>query len=79
MKLKLFLTAIVFLSINLLSAQSFRSLYKEAFALLEDDDYENALPILMEMHDLQPNNANTKFSFISFTQIKIEFCAVLSI
>ena len=62
MKLKLFLTAIVFLSINLLSAQSFRSLYKEAFALLEINDYENALPILMEMHDLQPNNANTKFS-----------------
>ena len=62
MKLKLFLSAIVFLSINLMSAHSFRSLYKEAFALLEDDDYENALPILMEMHDLQPNNANTKFS-----------------
>ena len=62
MKLKLFLTAIVFLSINLMSAQSFRSLYKEAFALLEDEDYENALPILLEMHDLQPNNANTKFS-----------------
>ena len=62
MKLKLFLTAIIFLSINLMNAQSFRSLYKEAFALLEDDDYENALPILLEMHDLQPNNANTKFS-----------------
>ena len=62
MKFKLFLTFIIFLSFNLVNAQSFRSLFKEALAFLEKENYESALPILLEMHELQPNNANTKFS-----------------
>ena len=62
MKFKLFLSFIIFLSFNLAHAQSFRSLFKEAFAFLEQEDFESALPLLLEMHDLQPNNANTKFS-----------------
>ena len=62
MKIKLLFTLIILLTINLVSAQSFRTLFKESFALLEQDNYEKALPILLEMHDLQPNNANTKFS-----------------
>ena len=58
MKIKLLFTLIILLTINLVSAQSFRTLFKESFALLEQDNYEKALPILLEMHDLQPNNAN---------------------
>ena len=73
MKSRFFISFIVILSFNLVSAQSFRSLYKDAFALLEQDDYENALPILLEMHDLQPNNANTKFSIgICYMNSKFE-------
>ena len=62
MNIKLLLTLVIVLSFELVGAQSFRTLFKESFSLLEQDDYEKALPILLEMHDLQPNNANTKFS-----------------
>jgi outer membrane protein OmpA-like peptidoglycan-associated protein/tetratricopeptide (TPR) repeat protein len=73
MKSRFFISFILILSFNLVSAQSFRSLYKDAFALLEQDDYETALPILLEMHDLQPNNANTKFSIgICYMNSKFE-------
>ena len=73
MKIKLLFTLIILLTINLVSAQSFRTLFKESFALLEQDNYEKALPILLEMHDLQPNNANTKFSIgICYMNSKFE-------
>jgi len=44
------------------NAQSFKKLYKESFKYLETNDYKKALPLLLEMHDLQPKNANTNFS-----------------
>lgn len=43
-------------------SQSFKKLYKEAFKYLEVQDYPHALPILMKMYEMKPDNANTNFS-----------------
>ena len=43
-------------------SQSFKKLYKESFKYLEVQDYPHALPILMKMYEMKPDNANTNFS-----------------
>ena len=45
MNIKLLLTLVIVLSFELVGAQSFRTLFKESFSLLEQDDYEKARPI----------------------------------
>ena len=62
MKSKVFFTTCLIAVTFSINAQSFKTLYNEAFGFLEINDYESALPILLEMHELQPNNANTNFS-----------------
>ena len=62
MKIKIFFTIILVISASIINAQSFKNLYNESFNYLQTNDYKSALPILLEMLELQPNNANTKFS-----------------
>ena len=62
MKTRLYLILAALFVYNLYYSQSFKKLYKESFKYLEVNDYENALPLLMKMYDLKPNNANTNFS-----------------
>ena len=62
MKTRLYPILAALLVCNLYYSQSFKKLYKESFKYLEVNDYENALPLLMKMYDLKPNNANTNFS-----------------
>ena len=62
MKKTLLISLSLFLSIVSINAQSFKKLFNESFAFLEVNDYEAALPILMNMLELQPNNSNTNFS-----------------
>ena len=62
MRVRLLFVATLLIFGNHFIAQSFKKLYKESFKYLEVNDYENALPLLMKMHDLRPNNANTNFS-----------------
>ena len=62
MRVRLLFVATLLILGNHLTSQSFKKLYKESFKYLEVNDYENALPLLMKMHNLRPNNANTNFS-----------------
>ena len=62
MKIKVFLTSLLISSAIYVNGQSFKSLFNESIGFLEVDDYESALPILLEMLEIQPNNANTNFS-----------------
>ena len=62
MRTRLILILVTFLVCNSYNSQSFKKLYKESLKYLEVNDYENALPLLMKMYDLKPNNANTNFS-----------------
>ncbi len=62
MKIKLFLTAAIISAFLFSKAQSFKDLYFESISFLELNDYNSALPILLEMQELQPNNANVNFS-----------------
>lgn len=62
-KLLLFLFMTIFLSANY-NAQdkSFKALYEESFLYLEADNYRKALPILLQMYDMDKKNANTAFT-----------------
>ncbi|MBM78094.1 MAG: hypothetical protein CL846_06395 [Crocinitomicaceae bacterium] len=62
MKNKIYLLFSFLVISSVINAQSFKKLYKESFKFLETNDYKSALPLLLEMHDLQPKNANTNFS-----------------
>jgi hypothetical protein len=62
MKNKILIIFVVILSSNLLIGQSFKKLYKESFKYLEVNDFKHALPVLMKMHDMKPDHANTNFS-----------------
>ena len=62
MKKKLFVLFVLIVSSQLIISQSFKKLYKESFHFLEVNDYEHALPLLMKMHEMKPDNANTNFS-----------------
>ncbi len=57
------LTTILFLalmfSLGYSQEKSFKVLFGEAATQLENEDYTNALPILLEMEKLEPNNFNT--------------------
>lgn len=59
--------SIIFTVISLFSAQavtsqSFNDLFKEAQGHLELGHYDKALPVLLEMEKIEPDNANTAFS-----------------
>ena len=62
MRTRLILIIVAYFICNSSAAQSFKKLYKESFKFLEVNDFENALPLLMRMYELKPNNANTNFS-----------------
>ena len=62
MKKKLLVLFVLIVSSQLIISQSFKKLYKESFHFLEVNDYEHALPLLMKMHEMKPDNANTNFS-----------------
>lgn len=62
MKKKLLVLFVLIVSSQLVISQSFKKLYKESFHFLEVNDYEHALPLLMKMHEMKPDNANTNFS-----------------
>jgi outer membrane protein OmpA-like peptidoglycan-associated protein len=62
MKNKILIIFVIILSSNLLIGQSFKKLYKESFKYLEVNDFKHALPVLMKMHDMKPDHANTNFS-----------------
>jgi outer membrane protein OmpA-like peptidoglycan-associated protein/tetratricopeptide (TPR) repeat protein len=62
MKKTLLISLSILISIVSINAQSFKKLFKESLAFLEVNDYDAALPILMNMLELQPNNSNTNFS-----------------
>ena len=62
MKKKLLILITVIFVSNLIGAQSFKKLYKEAFKYLEVNDYSHALPVLLKMYEMKPENANTNFS-----------------
>ena len=44
------------------TAQSFKDLYFESLYFLEVYDFDNALPILEKLYDIDPENSNTCFS-----------------
>jgi outer membrane protein OmpA-like peptidoglycan-associated protein/tetratricopeptide (TPR) repeat protein len=59
----LFLFATFFLSVNVLAQdKSFKELYAESFSYLEVENYSKALPILLEMFEMDKKNANTAFT-----------------
>ena len=59
----IFLFATLFLSVNILSQdKSFKELYSESFSFLEVENYRKALPILLEMFEMDKKNANTAFT-----------------
>jgi outer membrane protein OmpA-like peptidoglycan-associated protein len=59
----LFLFATFFLSVNFLAqGKSFKELYAESFSYLEVGNYRKALPILLEMFEMDKKNANTAFT-----------------
>ena len=59
----LFLFASFFLSVNVLAQdKSFKELYAESFSYLEVENYRKALPVLLEMFEMDKKNANTAFT-----------------
>ncbi len=42
--------------------KSFKELYAESFSYLELENYREALPILLEMYEMDKKNANTAFT-----------------
>ena len=59
----LFVFATFFLSVNALAQdKSFKELYAESFSYLELENYSKALPILLEMYEMDKKNANTAFT-----------------
>ena len=59
----LFVFATFFLSVNFLAQdKSFKELYAESFSYLELENYSKALPILLEMYEMDKKNANTAFT-----------------
>ena len=59
----LFVFATFFLSVNVLAQdKSFKELYAESFSYLEVENYSKALPILLEMYEMDKKNANTAFT-----------------
>ena len=62
-KVILFLLATFFLSVNAVSQDKvFKELYAESFSYLELGNYRDALPILLEMYEMDKKNANTAFT-----------------
>jgi outer membrane protein OmpA-like peptidoglycan-associated protein/tetratricopeptide (TPR) repeat protein len=62
-KLVLFLLATFFLLVNVVAQdKSFKELYDESFSYLELGNYREALPILLEMYEMDKKNANTAFT-----------------
>ncbi len=62
MKNKITVLLIFVIASQLVVGQSFKKLYKESFRYLEVNDYKHALPILLKMIEMKPENANTNFS-----------------
>ena len=62
MKNKISVLLIIVMTSQIFVAQSFKKLYKESFKYLEVNDYKHALPILLKMVEMKPDNANTNFS-----------------
>jgi len=59
----LFLFTAFFLSVNAVSQdKGFKELYAESFSYLELGNYRDALPILLEMYEMDKKNANTAFT-----------------
>ena len=59
----LFLFVAFFLSVNFLAQdKSFRELYDSSFSYLEVENYTKALPILLDMFEMDKKNANTAFT-----------------
>ena len=59
----LFLFTAFFLSLNAISQdKGFKELYAESFSYLELGNYRGALPILLEMYEMDKKNANTAFT-----------------
>ena len=59
----LFVFATFFLCVNILAQdKSFKELYAESFSYLEVENYSKALPILLEMYEMDKKNANTAFT-----------------
>jgi outer membrane protein OmpA-like peptidoglycan-associated protein/tetratricopeptide (TPR) repeat protein len=55
--------ATFFLSVNVLAQdKSFKELYAESFSYLEVENYRKALPVLLEMFEMDKKNANTAFT-----------------
>ena len=55
----LFLFAAFFLSVNVQAQEkSFKELYAESFSFLEVENYRKALPVLLEMFEMDKKNAN---------------------
>ena len=62
-KLVLFLLATFSLFVNVVAQnKSFKELYAESFSYLELGNYREALPILLEMYEMDKKNANTAFT-----------------
>ena len=62
MKNRISILLITIIFSQIIVAQSFKKLYKESFKYLEVNDYKHALPILFQMLEMKPENANTNFS-----------------
>ena len=59
----IFLFVVFFLSVNFLAQDKrFKELYDESFSYLEVENYGKALPILLEMYEMDKKNANTAFT-----------------
>ncbi|MCB9198615.1 MAG: PD40 domain-containing protein [Flavobacteriales bacterium] len=61
MKRYLFLV-FLFLGSYIYSQDSFKEKFEQAFIHLSNESYSKALPILLEMEQMKPDNANTLFS-----------------
>jgi tetratricopeptide (TPR) repeat protein len=56
------ITISLFLSLQLSAQDSFKDKYEQAFIHLSNESYQRALPILLEMEEMDKKNSNTLFS-----------------
>jgi outer membrane protein OmpA-like peptidoglycan-associated protein len=58
-KLTTFVLLLLIGTVSYTQDKSFKTLYNEAASHLENEEYTSALPILLEMEKMEPNNYNT--------------------
>lgn len=62
MRIYVLLLSLFVLSITAVAQDSFKDKFDQAFIHLSNENYSDALPILLDMEKMEPDNANTLFS-----------------